>query len=303
MSLAFVFPGQGSQSIGMLKGLAVAHAEVQQTFQQASDAIGVDLWTLSQLGPEEDLGKTENTQPALLAAGVAVYRSWLAAGGRAPLGEYTALVCAGALDLTDATRLVKLRGAAMQHAVPMGTGAMAAVLNADLALIEQACADAADGEIIQPANLNAPGQIVISGHASALERALKLLAERGARKAIRLQVSVPSHCELMRPAAVQLQDALQNLTIRSPGIPVIHNVSAGTLSDPAAIKQALVDQLSQRVRWIECVEFIARLGTTHAFECGPGKALSGMIKRINAALQTATLGEPVDFDQALVLAS
>jgi [acyl-carrier-protein] S-malonyltransferase len=308
MSLAFVFPGQGSQSVGMLAALAAAHSEIADTFDQASDAIGLDLWQLAQHGPEAELGRTENTQPALLAAGVGVYRAWRASGGAIPaimaghsLGEYTALVCAGALDLADATRLVKLRGELMQDAVPVGVGAMAAVLNGELAVIEQACLDAAEGEVIQPANLNAPGQIVISGHATALERALKLLAERGVRKAIKLPVSVPSHCALMQPAAEKLADALASVPMHTPKIRVVQNASATAQGDVSHIRHMLVQQLSARVRWIECVQAIVVSGATLAIECGPGKALSGMIKRIDPALATSTLAEPADFDAALLL--
>ncbi len=306
MTIAIVFPGQGSQSVGMLAALASVHPTIRATFAEASGAIDLDLWELAQVGPEDRLARTENTQPALLAAGVAVYRAWLQAGGAAAammsghsLGEYTALVCADAMSLVDATRLVKLRGELMQQAVPVGVGAMAAVLNADLSVIEQACADAAEGEVIQPANLNAPGQIVISGHSSALDRALKLLAERGARKAIKLPVSVPSHSELMRPAAEKLATALADIDVRMPAIPVIHNVSADIASDPQAIRNALVAQLYSRVRWIECVQRLQAVGATRALECGPGKALSGMIKRIAPDLVSSTLAEPDDFAAAL----
>jgi [acyl-carrier-protein] S-malonyltransferase len=306
MTIAAVFPGQGSQSVGMLAALAAEHPTIRATFAEASEAISLDLWAMAQDGPEDYLGRTENTQPALLAAGVAVYRAWLQAGG-APaalmcghsLGEYSALVCANALGLADATRLVKLRGELMQQAVPVGVGAMAAVLNAELSVIEQACQDASEGEVIQPANLNAPGQIVISGHASALERTLKLLAERGVRKAIKLPVSVPSHSELMRPAAEKLAAALANIDVRMPSVPVIHNVSASPVHSPAEIVEALVAQLYSRVRWIECVQQLQHSGASRALECGPGKALSGMIKRIAPELVTATLAEPSDFNAAL----
>lgn len=318
MSLAFVFPGQGSQSIGMLAdfeltnplgaGLpAVALRVIADTFQQASDAIQLDLWALAQTGPGVELSRTENTQPALLAASVALFRAWIACGGAMPellaghsLGEYSALVCSDAMSLEDATRLVRLRGQLMQAAVPLGVGAMAAVLGGDLALIEQACLDAAEGEIIEPANLNAPGQIVISGHASALDRTLKLLAERGVRKAIRLPVSVPSHCALMRDAALKLAAALNDIELTAPKIALLHNVSATVCSTPDAIRAALVAQLYSRVRWIESVQGLSTLGATRVLECGPGKALSGMIKRIAPELTCAGLASAVEFNDALL---
>lgn len=317
MSLAFVFPGQGSQSVGMLadfhgaSGLAadlpaVAVRAVLDTFQEASDAIELDLWALAQTGPDVELSRTENTQPALLAASVALFRAWIAAGGAMPaliaghsLGEYSALVCSEAMSLADATRLVRLRGQLMQAAVPLGTGAMAAVLGGDLALIEQACLDAAEGEIIEPANLNAPGQIVISGHATALDRTLKLLAERGVRKAIRLPVSVPSHCALMREAAVKLAAALDQIEIHRPTLALLHNVSAAVCSTPEEIRAALVAQLYSRVRWIETVQGLSSMGATHVVECGPGKALSGMIKRIAPELSCAGLASAAEFNAAL----
>jgi [acyl-carrier-protein] S-malonyltransferase len=318
MSLAFVFPGQGSQSVGMLADFHVANplgAElpaaamraVSDTFQQASEAIQLDLWQLAQSGPDVELSRTENTQPALLAASVALFRAWIASGGAMPellaghsLGEYSALVCSETMSLSDATRLVRLRGQLMQAAVPLGVGAMAAVLGGDLTLIEQACLDAAEGEIIEPANLNAPGQIVISGHASALDRTLKLLAERGVRKAIRLPVSVPSHCALMREAAVKLGAALAEIELRAPKIPLLHNVSATVCSTPDAIRAALVAQLYSRVRWIESVQALSTLGATRVLECGPGKALSGMIKRIAPELSCAGMASAVEFNDALL---
>ena len=317
MSLAFVFPGQGSQSIGMLADFQassvaavdlpeVAVRVIKDTFQQASDAIQFDLWELAQTGPDVELSRTENTQPALLAASVGLFRAWLAAGGAMPvllaghsLGEYSALVCSDAMTLEDATRLVRLRGQLMQAAVPLGAGAMAAVLGGDLALIEQACIDGAEGEIIEPANLNAPGQIVISGHASALDRTLKLLAERGVRKSIRLPVSVPSHCALMREAAAKLGAALGDIELQAPKIALLHNVSAARCSTPEAIRAALVAQLYSRVRWIESVQGLASLGATRVLECGPGKALSGMIKRIAPELAVAGLATAAEFNAAL----
>jgi [acyl-carrier-protein] S-malonyltransferase len=308
MSLAVVFPGQGSQSVGMLgdfftqNGISEqAQSHIRQVFQECSDAINIDLWQLTQAGSESELSRTENTQPALLAASVALFRAFSLSAPVATvmaghsLGEYSALVCAGSIELSEATKLVRLRGQLMQAAVPVGVGAMAAVLNADLALIEQTCADAAQGEVIEPANLNAPGQIVISGHAAALERALALLAERGARKAIRLPVSVPSHCGLMRSAAQELAKALADVAIKAPSIRVVHNISADFCADAHTIRAALVGQLYSRVRWIESVQKLKAEGATRVVECGPGKALSGMIKRIEPELPTMTIGNAVDF--------
>ncbi len=313
MSLAFVFPGQGSQAVAMLSDFAAsalpesAKQAISATFAEASDAIALDLWALAQSGPEAELNRTENTQPALLAASVALFRAWIAVGGATPaifaghsLGEYSALVCSGVISLRDATHLVRLRGQLMQAAVPEGVGAMAAILGGELALIEQACLDGAEGEIIAPANLNAPGQIVISGHASALDRVLKILAERGVRKAIRLPVSVPSHCALMHDAAHKLGEALATITLHPAKIPVLHNVSAATSDSADAIRRALVAQLHSRVRWIESVQALSALGATHALECGPGKALVGMIKRIAPELASASLGNASDFAAALL---
>lgn len=305
--LCVLFPGQGSQSLGMLSALAALHPAVRATFDEASAAIGVDLWDLSQSGPEAELNRTINTQPALLAAGVAVWRAWCAAGGAEPLalaghslGEYTALVCADAITLADATRLVRERGRLMQEAVPEGTGAMAAVLNADLALLTEVCdAVSTEAEPVVPANLNAPGQIVLSGAAVALERALAALALRGVKRAIRLPVSVPSHSPLMRGAAERLSEFMQQVPIQAPRIPVIHNSDLGSHSDPDAIRAALRLQLYAPVRWIETVEKLATLGATRALECGPGKVLIGMVKRIAPTITGIAIGEPAGFDEAL----
>lgn len=306
MSLSFVFPGQGSQAVGMLSALAAVHPEIAATFAEASDAIGLDLWTLSQAGPDSELGRTENTQPALLAAAVAVWRAWRAAGGPEPqflaghsLGEYSALVCAGALTLADAMRLVRLRGQAMQEAVPAGTGAMAAVLNASPDLVQECCAQAADGEVVQAANFNSPGQIVIAGASTAVERAIAQLAAKGVRRVIKLPVSVPSHCELMRPAALKLAAALEKVALQSPVIPVLQNVDARPRQIPAEIRGALVQQLYSAVRWTETVEVLATQGVTHVVECGPGKVLTGLVKRIEERLVGHAIGEPAGFDVAL----
>jgi [acyl-carrier-protein] S-malonyltransferase len=276
---AFFFPGQGSQTVGMLHSLSEQFPIIQSTFAEASEAIGVELWQLAQAGPEAELNRTENTQPVLLAAGVAVYRAWLASGGLPAsvmaghsLGEYSALVCAGALELADAARLVRLRGRLMQQAVGEGVGAMAAVLNAELDVIEAACADAAQGEVIAPANLNAPGQIVISGHATALE--------------------------LMQPAADAMAVALADVAIRLPSTPVVQNVSAAPAADVAALRAALVAQLCGRVRWIESVQAVVARGINKGYECGPGKALSGMCKRIASDFECLPLGDSSAFAAA-----
>ena len=306
MTLAFVFPGQGSQSVGMLAELAARAPVVRATFDEASAGAGADLWTLSQQGPEAELNRTEFTQPALLAAGVAVWRAWREAGGAAPthlaghsLGEYTALVCAGAIELAAGAALVRERGRLMQAAVPAGVGSMAAVLGADDAVIAQACADAAQGEVVAPANFNSPGQTVIAGHAAAVDRALALLAERGVRKALKLPVSVPSHCALMREAAQALRERIAALAWRLPAIPVVQNADAAAHAGLAAIQDALVRQLYLPVRWTGCVEALARAGVARVAECGPGKVLAGLVKRIDKALDARALGTPADFDAAL----
>ena len=289
--LAFVFPGQGSQSVGMLAELAAREPAVRATFDEASAGAGVDLWQLAQQGPESELNRTEYTQPALLAAGVAVWRAWLAAGGARPaalaghsLGEYTALVCADAISLGDAAALVRARGQYMQDAVPAGVGAMAAVIGADDDVIAQACSDAAGDEVVSPANFNSPGQVVIAGHAAAVERALALLAERGVRKAVKLPVSVPSHCALMRDAATRLAARVESLAWRTPSIPVVQNVDAQAHDDVARIKQALVLQLHQPVRWTQCIAALQSRGAQRFAECGPGKVLAGLVKRIDKSL-------------------
>jgi [acyl-carrier-protein] S-malonyltransferase len=306
MALAFVFPGQGSQSPGMLAELAAAHGVVRATFDEASDGAGVDLWTLAQEGPESEINRTEFTQPLLLAAGVAVWRAWQAAGGAQPellaghsLGEYTALVCAGALPLSAAAGLVRERGRLMQAAVPEGVGAMAAVLGADDALIAQACAEVAGSEIVAPANFNSPGQTVIAGHAAAVERALARLAELGVRKALKLPVSVPSHTALMREAADRLAAHMAGLAWSTPRIKVIQNADARSFDDVGAIRAALARQLHLPVRWSDCVRELQARGATALAECGPGKVLCGLARRIDKALDCRALGTPADFDAAL----
>jgi [acyl-carrier-protein] S-malonyltransferase len=304
--LAFVFPGQGSQSLGMLAELAAAHPVVRAAFDEASEGAGVDLWTLSQQGPEEQLNQTEFTQPALLAAGVATWRAWEAAGGPRPallaghsLGEYAALVAAGAITLADGARLVRERGRLMQLAVPAGTGAMAAVLGADDALVAEVCAAVSGSEVVVPANFNSPGQIVIGGHAAAVDLALAELAARGVRKTVKLAVSVPSHTPLMREAANRLGEVMAAMDWREPAIPVVQNVDGEVHAGVQAVRDALVRQLYLPVRWTDCVQALAARGATRIAECGPGKVLSGLAKRIDKSLEARALGTAADFEAAL----
>jgi len=305
-ALAFVFPGQGSQSIGMLAELAELHGGVRETFAEASDGAGVDLWALSQGGPEAMLNRTEYTQPALLAAGVAVWRVWHAVGGAQPahlaghsLGEYAALVAAEALSLREAAHLVRIRGQAMQEAAPEGAGAMAAVLGADDALVEAVCREISGEHVVAPANYNSPGQIVIGGHAQAVDAALAKLAEHGVRKAVKLAVSVPSHTPLMREAANRLAEAIKACHWSQPKLPVVQNVDARAHAGLAEIRDALVRQLYLPVRWTECVQALAAGGVTRIAECGPGKVLSGLVKRIDKSIDGRALGTPGDLDGTL----
>ena len=290
----------------MLAELAELHPQVRETFAEASDGAGVDLWALSQGGPEEQLNRTEYTQPALLAAGVAVWRLWNAQGGAQPallaghsLGEYTALVAAGALSLREGAHLVRLRGQLMQEAAPTGVGAMAAVLGAEDALVHEVCEQASGSQVVVPANYNSPGQIVIGGDAAAVDRALALLAEKGVRKAVKLAVSVPSHTPLMLEAANRLAQAMAGLDWRLPALPVVQNVDAQVHESVEAIRDALVRQLYLPVRWTECVQALAGAGATRIAECGPGKVLAGLVKRIDKSLDARALGTPGDFAGAL----
>ena len=304
--LALVFPGQGSQSLGMLAELSELHPSVKATFEEASDGAGADLWALSQGGPEEMLNRTEYTQPALLAAGVAVWRLWQAQGGAAPsvlaghsLGEYTALVAAGALSLKDGAHLVRIRGQLMQDAAPAGTGAMAAVLGAEDALVLECCEAASGSEVVVPANFNSPGQIVIGGDAVAVDRALALLQEKGVRKAVKLAVSVPSHTPLMREAANRLAGTMAGLHWHLPALPVVQNVDARAHDSIDAIRDALVRQLYLPVQWTGCVQALAARGVSRIGECGPGKVLAGLVKRIDKSLDARALGTPAEFAAAI----
>jgi len=304
--LAFVFPGQGSQSQGMLAELAAFHPLIGETFADASEGAGVDLWQISQDNPDDRLNQTEFTQPALLAANIALWRLWQSQDLPQPaylsghsLGEYAALVAAGALTLKDGAHLVRLRGQFMQAAVPAGTGAMAAILGAEDAQVELCCAESsAAGSVVVPANYNSPGQIVIGGHADAVDRALAALQAAGIRKTVKLAVSVPSHTPLMREAALQLQDAIAAVSWQLPDRPVIHNVDATWKADLPAIQQALVEQLYLPVQWTRCTQALAEAGVRHAVECGPGKVLSGLIKRIDKSVSTYNLATPVDWQSS-----
>lgn len=305
-SLAIVFPGQGSQSVGMLAELAAAHPEVKATFDEASEGAGIDLWEISQNGPEDKLNSTENTQPALLAASVAVWRVYLKQGGKLPaylsghsLGEYSALVAAGALSLKDAAGLVAERGRLMQAAVPAGVGAMAAILGGDDAQIAQVCEEVAQGQIVAPANFNSPGQLVIAGHAEAVDRALARLAELGVKKAVKLAVSVPSHSMLMRDAADRLGERMAAIAWTMPSIPVVQNADATVHASVEDIRAALQRQLYLPVRWTECVQALAAHGVTQALECGPGKVLAGLIKRIDKSVEAKAIGTPAELDAAV----
>ena len=306
MSLAFIFPGQGSQSVGMLKELSESFSEVSATFQEASDALGYDLWSLVQDGPAEKLNSTDVTQPAMLASGVATWRVWQAKGGAMPvmmaghsLGEYTALVCAGSLDYVDAIKLVSQRGQFMMQAVPAGTGAMAAILGMDDEAVRQVCLDAAEGEVLEAVNYNSPGQVVVAGNKSAVERVCVLAKEQGAKRALELPVSVPSHCALMKPAADQLAEVLSGISFNTPSIPVINNVDVIAAESEADIRDALKRQLFSPVRWVETIEKMSADGADQFNECGPGKVLVGLNKRINKALSSNALLDTATIEAAL----
>ena len=295
MSFAFFFPGQGSQSLNMMAGFD-GSAVVRQTFEQASAALGEDLWAMMNGEDAALIGQTVNTQPLMLAAGVATYRAYLEAGGKTPaavaghsLGEYSALVAAGSLDFADAVRLVRLRAELMQSAVPQGQGAMAAILGLEDDAVRQICAAAAQGQVAEAVNFNSPGQVVIAGDAAAVERAMAAAKEAGAKRALPLPVSVPSHCSLMKPAAEKLAAALQNVALTTPQIRVVNNVAVASYTDPEQIQDALVRQLYSPVRWTETVALLVREGITESAECGPGKVLAGLAKRIDKAAVCAAL--------------
>lgn len=302
---AIVFPGQGSQALGMLAELGEQYDVVKQTFAEASDALGYDLWALVQDGPVEDLNQTFRTQPALLASSVAIWRVWQELGLEQPanlaghsLGEYSALVCAGVIDFKQAIKLVELRGHLMQEAVPAGTGAMYAIIGLDDAAIAKACEDAAQGEVVSPVNFNSPGQVVIAGSKAAVERAGVLCKEAGAKRALPLPVSVPSHCALMKPAADKLAIALEEIEFKTPQLPVINNVDVMAEVEPEKIKLALVRQLYSPVRWTECVELMSEQGVEKLLEVGPGKVLTGLTKRIVKTLDAAAVNDIASLEAA-----
>ncbi|KGM25769.1 ACP S-malonyltransferase [Photorhabdus aegyptia] len=303
---AMVFPGQGSQDLGMLADLATAFPVVEQTFAEASDVLGYDLWALVQQGPEEELNKTWQTQPALLAASVAIWRVWQEKGGKAPslmaghsLGEYSALVCAGVIDFKQAIRLVELRGKLMQEAVPEGVGAMYVIIGLDNESIDRACKEAAQGQIVSPVNFNSPGQVVIAGEKEAVERAGDACKAAGAKRALPLAVSVPSHCALMKPAADKLAVVLEGIEFSHPQFPVVNNVDVKIEQSAEAIRDALVRQLYNPVRWTETVEFIAGQGVGRLLEIGPGRVLTGLTKRIVNTLSAAAVNDTASLVTAL----
>jgi len=305
MKFAFVFPGQGSQAIGMLNGFG-DNPVVRDTVAEASDAIKIDLAKMIAEGPKEDLDLTTNTQPVMLTAAVATWRAWRAAGGGLPalvaghsLGEYSALVAAGAFSFADAVPLVRFRAQAMQEAVPVGQGGMAAILGLSDEDVRAACAEAAQGEVVEPVNFNAPAQVVIAGHKAAVERACEACKARGAKRALVLPVSAPFHSSLLRPASLRLQDYMAGLQFSAPSIPLINNVDVAIVTDPAAIRDALVRQAASPVRWVETVQKFTAEGVNHVIECGPGKVLAGLTKRINGELTGDAIVDQASLDKIL----
>ena len=306
LKTAMVFPGQGSQSVGMLASLADEYSEVTETFAQASDVLAYDLWERVQNGPAEELKQTSRTQPAMLASGVAVWRVWQALGGVMPvvmaghsLGEYTALVCAGALAFEDAVAIVAERGRCMQSAVPTGVGGMAAILGLDDEAVALVCNQAAEDEVLAPVNYNSPGQVVIAGHTTAVQRAIPLAKQAGAKRAVELPVSVPSHCALMEPAAEQFSGHLDRLVIQPPAIPVIQNVDAAMHTEPDLIRANLDKQLYSPVQWVRIVQVMGTIGVTQVFELGPGKVLAGLGKRIDKTMSYSAVYDPDTLKTAL----
>jgi [acyl-carrier-protein] S-malonyltransferase len=305
MKFALVFPGQGSQAVGMMQPFADSKA-VREVFREASDALGQDLWKLAAEGPAEELDSTVNTQPLMLTAGYAVYRAWRDAGGTEPtmmaghsLGEYTALVAAGALAFRDALPLVRFRAQAMQEAVPIGEGAMAAILGLEDDAVRAACGEAAQGQRVEPVNFNAPSQVVIAGHKPAVERAVAAAKAKGAKRAVMLPVSAPFHSSLLKPAGDRLASYLGSIQLSAPRIPVVNNVDVAMEKEPQRIKQALARQASSPVRWVEVVRRIAEAGISHVAECGPGKVLAGLTRRIDRGLHGYAITDPQSLAEAL----
>jgi [acyl-carrier-protein] S-malonyltransferase len=305
MTLALVFPGQGSQSVGMMQPFAESK-RVREVFAEAADVLEQDLWKLAAAGPVEELNSTVNTQPIMLTAGYAIYRAWREAGGGEPalvaghsLGEYTALVVSGALAFRDALPLVRFRAQAMQKAVPAGEGAMAAILGLEDDAVIAVCSGAAQGQVVEPVNFNAPSQVVIAGHKPAVERGVAAAKAKGARRAVMLQVSAPFHCSLLKPAADQLAAYLNEVGVSAPRIPVVNNVDVAMESEPRRIKDALARQAYRPVRWVEVVRRLAAAGVTHVAECGPGKVLSGLTRRIDGGLQDFAITDPKSLAQTL----
>ena len=299
---AFVFPGQGSQSVGMMAGFGDAPV-IKATFIEASDLLHVDLWKMVLDGPAEDLAQTVNTQPLMLTAGIAAWRAWRSQGGAMPdyfaghsLGEYSALVAAEAIEFSDAVPLVRFRAEAMQQAVPVGQGGIAAILGLDEDAVKAACAEAAQGEIVEPANYNSPGQLVISGSRAAVERAIEAAKARGAKRAMMLPMSVPAHSSLMRPAAERFRERIAAISVAAPKVPVIQNIDVASFNDPAAIKDALVRQLYGPVRWIETIKALADAGVKHVIECGPGRVLVGLNKRIDDRIHATSIYDQASLD-------
>lgn len=302
---AFVFPGQGSQAVGMLNGFA-DNKVVQDTLTEASDALGFDLGKMIAEGPKEDLDLTTNTQPVMLSSSVAFYRAWIAAGGAAPevvaghsLGEFSALVASGVIPFGDAVKLVRFRAQAMQEAVPVGQGGMAAIIGLTGDDIKAVCGEAAQSEVVEPANFNSPTQIVIAGHKTALARACDIAKAKGAKRALMLPVSAPFHSSLLQPASVRLADYMSKLNFSAPQIPLINNVDVAILSNPEEIKDALVRQVASSVRWVETIEKMAGMGITHVVECGPGKVLAGLSKRIDSSLTGDAIVDQASLDKVL----
>lgn len=307
MKFAFVFPGQGSQSVGMLNAFA-DYAIVRETVQEASDALNQDLGKLIAEGPAEDLNLTTNTQPVMLTAAYAIYRAWQQAGGPKPaivaghsLGEYTALVAAGAIAFRDAVPLVRFRAQAMQTAVPVGVGGMAAILGLDDDTVRAVCAEASVAGIVEAVNFNAPAQVVIAGNKAAVEKACEVAKAKGAKRALPLPVSAPFHSSLLKPASDQLREYLAGVDVQVPSIPVLNNVDVAVVNEPAKIKDALVRQAAGPVRWVESVQAMAAQGVTHVIECGPGKVLAGLTKRIDGNLVGASVFDPASFEETLKL--